>query len=273
MSGGGMKCVYGVGVLTALVEEYELTEPDIMVASSGSVANGAYYLSGQYRDVIAAWLAVLGDKRLISFARKKVFDIDYLIDEIFKKRFPFDFKKLASSRTKFFFTATRVRDGKTVFMKLPKTKAIYEHLRAAKAIPFIYGKEVRIGRASYIDGDFGANTPDLVAKAITEGATHILVVEHEPNLDLKRGRTLMLRALSLIEKISGKKGIANAAVRELKTSVLSPQMLSRTIVLSPSKPLGLRTLSKSKLRLRKGFNLGYADATNSKELKSLLGQK
>lgn len=269
MSGGAMRCVYGVGVLSALVEEYGLTEPDIIVASSGSVANAAYYLSGQYTCVIAAWLDVIASKKFISYGRRKVVDIDYLVDEVFKKQFPFDFKALKRAKTAFVFATTRVKDGKTVYMKLPKDRKIYECLRAAKAVPFIYGKDVSIGKNLYFDGDFGSNTEDLVMKALELGATDLIIVENNPEVKNSRTKRVGLDTLYLESRVTGRQGAALAALRELEgTKALVFPKGVKSVWLEPEKPLFL--LERHKRYLRAGFNQGYDDAVNSKELRTLL---
>ncbi len=270
MSGGGMRCVYGVGVLAALVEEYGLTEPDIVVASSGSVANTAYYLSGQYTSVIAAWLTLLADKKFISYGRWKIMDIDYLVDDGFKKQYPFDFKKLAHAKTLFFFAVTRVRDGKTIFMRLPRVKTVYECLRAATAVPFVYNKEVRIGKDSYIDGDFGSNTEDLIAKAAALGADDIIVVENNPSVKGSQRKRLILNTLYAEAKARGKTGIAAAMLRELgETGAVTLPKRARIVTLQPTKDI-VAILEHRKSKLRSGFNQGYDDAVTSKELRKLL---
>jgi predicted patatin/cPLA2 family phospholipase len=271
MSGGGMKCVYGVGILTALVEEYGLTKPDIIVAASGSVPNAAYYLAGQYREVISVWLALLGSKKFISWERRKVIDIDYLVDDIFKKRHPLDLAALSRARTKFFFPVTRVEDGRTLFLTLPKTAAVYERLRAAAAIPFVYNKGVRIGKEIFTDGDIGSNLSDLINKALAEGAEDIIAVDHDPGLNKKRSRKILMHLLAAEEKAAGKSGEALAALRELNDAeVVVDASVTRILTLSPTKPLGVKVLTRNKLALRTAFNLGYADATNSTELAKLL---
>lgn len=272
MSGGGMRCVYGVGVLTALVEEYGMTKPDIIVASSGSVANAAYYLSGQYRSTIAVMLSLIPDKKVISFTRRKVFDVDYIVDEICKKRYPFNFVELKRSPTVFLLATTRVTDGKTVYMKLPKTNAIYERLRAAKAVPVVYGEEIKIGAQTYIDGDFSCNIEDLTKRAIEEGATHILIVENDPNTRASKMRKKAFMELLYFEKkISGKPGLAKAFARKMKepAQVTFPAGVQHVMLL-PSKKFPISSIERSKRRLRNGFNLGYADAATNKKLRKLL---
>jgi len=215
MSGGGMRCVYGVGVLTALIEEYGLIEPDIVIASSGSAGGAAYYLSGQYRETVSAWLSLLPSKKFISFTRRRMLDVDYVVDEIFKKMHPFDFKKLAASKTLLIFAATRVKDGKTRYLKVPHDKRIYEYLRATKAIPIVYGKSVTIGRTEYVDGDFGSDTEDLGRKALSLGARDLIVIESSPLEFLKKEKRIVMNAVRLIEKLDREPGMARAAEREL----------------------------------------------------------
>lgn len=271
MSGGGMRCVYGVGVLTALVEEYGITEPDIIVAASGSVANAAYYLSGQYTAVISAWLAVLSGKRFISYRRRRIIDIDYLVDYGFKILSPMDFKTLRSKKTLFFLATTRVTDGKTVYMKLPKNKKVYECLRAAKAIPVIYGKEVCIRKSCYIDGDFGTSTEDLIAKALSLGAQDVVVVENNKEIQRRKVRRFVLGCLYFKDWMTGQHGAAVAIRRELKEP--QPSILrkgTRLLRITPTKPLPVKLLERRKLHLRLGFNLGYADTAGNKKLKKLL---
>jgi predicted patatin/cPLA2 family phospholipase len=274
MSGGGMRCVYGAGVLAALTEEFKLTEPDLVVASSGSVANGAYYLSGQYRSLIAAWLDVLPSKRFICYSgRRRILDIDYLVDEVFKKQHPLDLKTLAKKKTRMFFATTRVKDGKTIFMKMPATKHAYECLRAAKAIPLAYGKSVKLGKSEYIDGDFGSSTDDLVAKAAAEGATDIIVIENHAHKDFDQWwERIAIRLLAAGAHWMHDDGIANAAIREL--IMPGTKKIPDTVKLALVAPAGkmlVGVASRKKSALRATFIEGYDDAVNNPDLHAILG--
>ena len=274
MSGGGMRCAYGVGVLTALVEEYSVTKPDILIAASGSAGGAAYYLSGQYRETISAWLSLLPSKRLISFRRRRVLDVDYLVDEIFKKRHPFDFEALAATKTLLIFAATRAKDGKTIYLKVPRDKRIYEYLRAAKAVPIVYGKRVVIGKSEYIDGDFGSDTEDLVEKAFSLGAQDVVVVENSPLEFLRKEKRMTMRALRTIERWEKNAGMLQAVKRELTEKVPMKAPKGCTLVrIAPLKDLRIGTLENKTLKLRTVFNVGYADARDNKGLQRLLTKK
>lgn len=274
MPGGGMRCVYGAGAMTALVEEYGLTEPDIIIASSGGAGNVAYYLSGQYREIVAVWLSLIPSKHLISFRRRKILNIDYLVDEILKKKHPFDFKTFASARTLLLFAATRVRDGETTYLKVPRDEQVYEYLRATAAVPIVYGKRVTIGGDEYVDGDFGSDTEDLVQKAFALGAQDVIIIESSPSQFLSKEKRLVMKALRTIEKAEKNTGMVKAIDRELtkKPPIVAPKG-RRVIYVTPSKNLHNGTLQNKKLKLRTVFNVGYADTRDNKELRELLAQK
>lgn len=274
MSGGGMRCAYGVGVLTALIEEYGMTKPDILIAASGSAGGAAYYLSGQYRETISAWLSLLPSKRLISFRRRRVLDVDYLVDEIFKKMHPFDFKALSAVKTLLIFAATRAKDGKTVYLKVPRDKRIYEYLRATKAVPIAYGKRVTIGRSEYVDGDFGSDTEDLVEKAFSLGANDVVVVENSPAEFLQKEKRRTAKAMRTIEKWRKDVGMLQAVKRELVEKATMKAPKGCTLVrIAPLRNLHIGTLENKKLKLRTVFNVGYADARDNEALRKLLTKK
>jgi len=269
LSGGGMRCAYSAGVLTALFEKFNLTDPDIVIAASGSAGNSAYYLAGQYTFAAVVWIQKLSGSRLISFKRRRFFDVDYLIDTIFKKEYPLNLKTLRARKTRWLVPVTRVRDGETVFLSPPRNEGVYEYLRAAKAIPLIYGKEVAIGKEKYIDGDFGANFGDLIQKAIEEGASDILAVDCSPDAESSKRRKALLEALYYEGKLSGNTGLMKAITHEMRR-VPIPQAKGVRVVVLTQKMARLSAISRNKLVLRTSFNLGYADAANNTELAKML---
>ena len=161
-SGGGMRCAYGAGALLAIAEQYKITEPDILIAASGSAGNSAYYLSEQWESAASIWMQGVASSKFISFRRRQILDVDYLIDEVFKKQHPFDIKKIKSKKTTWLLPVTRVRDGATVYLWPKRTEKLYEYLRAAKATPIAYGKTVTIDGEKYVDGDLGSETVALL---------------------------------------------------------------------------------------------------------------
>ncbi len=100
-SGGGMSCAYFAGAILALVRELNFTKPYLAIGSSGSTGTLAYYVSEQYDSIEHIWSNLLSSKEFISLIRiNKIMDIDYLIDEVFKKQDILDVDKLKSSKIK-----------------------------------------------------------------------------------------------------------------------------------------------------------------------------
>lgn len=266
-----MRCAYDVGVLTAFIEEYGFTEPDIVIAASGSVGPATYYLSDQYRKAVS-WLSAFSGRHVISFRRRKVLDIDYVIDEVFKKMNPIDFEKLRGKKTRLFYVATRISDGETVYLEPPRDEGIYEYMRAAKAVPLAYGHLIPLGDDRYVDGNFGASMPDLLTEAIRLEATDIIVIENDPDKSSKHMfYTLLIEAIRADAELLREKGLERAARRELKEHAmpaLPPE--TRVISIAPSKKIRLSIITRNKSDLRIAFNLGYADAADNAELRKLL---
>ena len=85
-AGGGMRSAHGGGFLYALGTQLNI-RPDIIVASSGNAGNAIYFCAEQFDDLKNIWLERLSTSKFISFLRPfRVMDIDYLVDEVFKKQ-------------------------------------------------------------------------------------------------------------------------------------------------------------------------------------------
>ena len=270
MSGGGMRCAYGAGALTALAEEFGLVKPAIVIAASGSAGNAAYYVAGQYTNGAQIWTS-LANSRFISFRRLPILDIDYLVDEVFRKNHPFDTGAMEKSKIHFLVPLTRVNDGATVYMEPKPAEAIYDYLRAAKAVPVAYGKTVTIQGEEYMDGDFGASTNDFVLKALEEGAEDLIVLESNPGESAEKTKYILMEALWAKGYLKKEPGVMAAALHELRPTppIVLPEGV-RLVTVQPTKKISLKPVTTSSMNLRTAFNLGYDDATNNAELQKLL---
>ncbi len=269
MSGGGTRSAYGAGALLALAEQYGLTEPDMLIAESGSVLSAMFYLSGQYARIAAGWLNSAKQPGFISHVHRPLINIDILIDKTMKKKFPLEKGKLDSAKTEFFVPLTRVDDGKVVYYRYSQKDDPYEILRAAMALPIFYAKSVRIGNTDYVDGGFGAHMNDHIRYAMKRGATHVIVLRSS------NGPRMVTRALyrsaGMIWKEEGYRGLAKAAANEMaKPKPLAVPHNVEMVLIAPSKKLPVAIATKAKRKLRAAMNLGYADAANNKELDKLL---
>ncbi len=102
MQGGAMRGAFGAGVL------YELATRgiflDTVAAASASVPTAAYYVAGQYEDMRTIWLQEVGNSRFIRYDNlllgRPIYDIDYLIHDVFQKKYPLSVESLSTSRSR-----------------------------------------------------------------------------------------------------------------------------------------------------------------------------
>ncbi|MEK7063111.1 MAG: patatin-like phospholipase family protein [Patescibacteria group bacterium] len=264
LTGGGMRCGYSAGALLALHEVYGFDEPYALGAASGSAGNGFYYLSRQYTLARKVWTKLLIDPGFLK--PNGGVNVDYLIDTIFRKKATLDTKAIDKTKTKFFIPVTNVQTGATEFITNRSFFDYYEVLRAAKALPIVYGKKVRLGLKRYIDGDMGENIEDLARKVLSTGVTTLITINCEPP-----ARDTVSKLFLTAKALTSRRPLRMAMLRDLAVPPgLCPTRMSvRAYCISPSKPLKVRTMSGSNETLTEAFNLGYADVAGSRELQAL----
>ncbi|MBC7836809.1 hypothetical protein H7X87_03465, partial [Acetobacteraceae bacterium] len=210
LMGGGMRSAHGAGFLYALGTKLSLTSPHILVGSSGNAGNMLYFIAGQYDFLRRVWSGILSTPKFISFLRfYRIMDIDYLIDTVFKKILPLNIAAAQASSTEYFIPITDAKTGKTRYVGKDDSTDTFEVLRAAKAIPIIFGKEISLQGKKYIDGEMGPTLSDHVEFALSKGAKNIIVVD---NTSAWRGITKLgmeVYALTL------SKNLRNAIVRDI----------------------------------------------------------
>jgi len=258
-TGGGMRCAYSGGALVALAKELHITTPNIAIGISGGAGSLAYYLSEQYADIKRIWTELLATNLFISFRFKKpILDIDYLIDTVFKRQAPLDVEKLKSSTADWFFPATDIHTQKRLqFFSKKDSLDIFEILRASMAVPFIYGKEVLLGKFNYQDGDFGLTVEDSVTRAQALGATHIIIIESQ-------SENFRVR---LIDRFFKNKLVTHKPSQSIKKD---SGPLHIVHIRNTHSPAGLLTRNRS--RLQAAFDKGYADTMHNPDIRLLLSE-
>jgi len=268
VSGGGMKCAYAAGVLIALAEQLKLTEPDIAVGSSGGGASLLYYISGQYELGRQIWTELLSTGKFISLTRLyPIFDMDYLVDTVFKKQAPLDTDKILKSKTKLFLAATNYVTGQTEYLSNDGSTDIFEAARATVALPYVYNKKVNINGNEYVDGDVASSININIQKAIKEGATKILVIENDRSLPNQPTDTsLYWKIVSFIASEPIRNAIKN---NETKKDYMIPENVEMFYI-EPSTSTTISPIDHKQDDLKKTFKLGYDDATNNNALKEFI---
>lgn len=264
LPGGGMRCAYGAGFLTAL-GELGYKKPDILIGASGSAGGSAYFLAEQYSSIRRIWTTLLSTPKFISLLRRPTMDIDYLIDEVFKKQEPLHVERVWSAKIRVLIPIASLVDGSVRYADQHEEADFFEVLRAAKALPIIFGKQVMIRGVPFVDGQVVSSTTDYIDKALAEGATKIILVG---NSTMSLRDRVVLRAYSLGAHPALKKSIRKRLHTVIKEIV--PPQHAELLSISPSKKLSAGLLTRSSKKLQEAFDVGYKDAVTNKRLHAIL---
>ncbi|MEJ0053893.1 MAG: patatin-like phospholipase family protein [bacterium] len=259
-SGGGMKCAYAAGALTALGKELGLGAPDIALASSGSTGSLMYYLSGQYDEGERAWIKFIPSPNFIRYFPFPRFNVDYLVDTVIKQYIPLDTDRLARSPSRYFVPVTDEASGATRFIGNDTWLDPHEVLRAAMAIPLFYHRHIALGSHLYMDGGIGLGTQALIEKAVAEGATRILLIT---NLTPKKRWAKLLFRLYAYWQREPLEGVLLDYTDRIDTPVLPNSV--RGLHLSPSRPLPVGLTTRDPHKVAEAFYMGYDDVMARRE--------
>ena len=265
MSGGGMSCSYGVGALLALVEKYGFKNPDIVIAGSGNAGTLSYFVAEQYDSIRNIWSNLLSTKKFINPLRiTKIIDIDYLIDEVFKKQDILDEEKIYDSKILYLVPATNIETGEIDYFSNKKGNDIFEVLRATKAMPILFNKKVCINGKKYCDSYVSISTKLNALKAIELGADKLIIIDNDsPNylnefifsIWLKfKSRKFRKKYRDYLEKIEKTVFPGNVEV----------------LVLKPEKKLVITTLNNNQKILKETISQGFNETCDNIILKNFL---
>jgi predicted patatin/cPLA2 family phospholipase len=266
LGGGGMSTSYTVGVLLALKKKFKL-EPDIIIAGSGSAGTASYFVSGQFNSGIKnVWLKEILNPRFISgrgFFKK--IDIDFLIDEIFHKKTKLNTEKIKQSKTILSIPMVNAKTGALQYFTNHDKADWFEVLRAGKAIPIFYNKNVKIGRGEFHDSHLSASPETHVKYARKLGATHIISV-HCSDIG-QRLETDFIESLWFFFKKDRKFRKKYYAINHIQESVREDNF-----IIFPSRKPFAKLLDTKREDIVDTIELGYNDVIRSKTLTDFINQ-
>lgn len=244
LSGGGMNCVFGAGFLYGLWK-HELPEDLYIIAGSGNACNASYFVSEQIEFPKEAWLKYLNGNKMISFRRFwKIWDIDYLVDYVFKKVFTLNIQVLQDSKINLYIPALNTKTGKIdYFSNKDKTINWYEVMRAATAIPVLYGKKINLKNEFYTDSNISSKYASYIDLIERINPDKIICLDNS-NQDK-----------SFITKILFYK---SEKVNKCNKKNFQQKFKEKTIIVKPSYSIGSLNTDENKLKQywQKGFEQG-----------------
>ncbi|MCB1200223.1 MAG: patatin-like phospholipase family protein [Leptospiraceae bacterium] len=188
IEGGGMKGAFAGGVLTAMYSEYPAANFDVILAVSAGACSAAYYVtepSAEYLPIYRLthiWRVELAGKRLINpwkiLTGGKVLNQTFLIDYLFKKKYPIKKERFNMPGTPaFFITVSNLTTGEPEYIKATQDN-IFELLKAATSLPIVTKGRQKLDFQKY--GDGAILDPLPIEELLRAGYTDITVVLNNP---------------------------------------------------------------------------------------------
>lgn len=245
-------------------------------ATSASVGGLFYeFCFGNLNPGKKLWTEDFSDPRLINltnlfWSNKSVYDIDYLIDVIFKERNPCNITNILHTHQWYYFPLINYDNGKTtvfnnkieyddwdIEFRLLDTKKLYLYIKAAIAAPILYDKVIIINGTRYIDA--GIRHPIFINEKIFWDHKKIIISSKQPTTFQE---ILSYKIIALLYGHFG--NLEKKYYQEMseKYKIYKNHMYNKksknTFFIYPSKKLGSH-FDNRKSTLVKNFELGRKD--------------
>lgn len=263
--GGGLRGIYGAGVLDRCMEEG--VRFDCCIGVSAGAANMSSYVAGQHGRNKPFYQDYSFRKEYMSVGnlvrRHSYLDLEYVYGALSNAggENPLDYPAMVENPAELVIVAAEARTGNPVyFTKEDLRQDDYRPLMASCCIPVIDRPYVIEG-VSYYDG--GLADPMPLEKALAMGCERVAVILTKPIAPEQTGsRDKKLAKLLRHRYPAAARGLALRAERYNKTvrQALKLEQAGRCCVLAPDNTEGMATLTKDKESLEKMYRKGWQDA-------------
>lgn len=176
IEGGAMRSIYAAGILDYFLEQ-KIEIPNVLAVSAGAYA-GMNYVSGQKGRVLEAVIKPLKEYKYLGigtfFKKGTFFDMEYLFNEVPKKKAPFDFEAFLNSAKHFLISTTDCITGKCIYHdQFQNQDEFWKICKTANSLPFI-ARITPINGVPMLDGGVADAIP--VKKALEEGWDKLIVI-------------------------------------------------------------------------------------------------
>jgi len=201
--GGGMKAAFAAGAVYELAKNFGIERFDIVMGMSASAPTATYFTTGQYEDILNIWQNELGNplfvKKINVFKGKPIFNIDFLINDIFKVRHPLEQDKLNRASTKLYIPVYNYQKNRLEFFNNLQAEVNLDIWQAMKATMIIHNQHLfqKDEFKPYIDPAIAS--PLVYERALSEGATHFIVIYNSHGIDWNFRKWLGFQLFKLLQ--------------------------------------------------------------------------
>jgi len=183
IEGGAMRGVISAGMALALDELGLVPAFDAVYGASAGAITGAWLLSRP--EGLRGWAEPAYAKTLIRrtalLRGRPVADVRALIEDLYQTTFPMDFAAVLASPVEFHPLATDAATGQSTDLRplIGNPAELRLALRASAALPLLAGPPVEFAGRRFYDAGVSESVP--YRTALTQGATHLLVLRSRPS--------------------------------------------------------------------------------------------
>lgn len=260
--GGGMRGIYGAGVLDLFLDE--CLDFEYCLAVSAGSGNMASFLAGQRKRNYNFYTVYSRDKRYMSASNLvrtgSFFGLEYIYGTLTNEIDPINYEKLLNTKSVFKVVATSAQTGKPVYFSNKDFKLNdCRVLMASSAIP-VACKPIIINGSTYFDG--GITDPIPVRKAVEDGCDKVVVILSKPRGFVKKPERMSFLFGSFLKnypEIVRALKHRHEIYKESLSYLFELERQGNAIVIAPSRQLRVNTATRSTRVLNELYELGIKD--------------
>ncbi|MBP3441962.1 MAG: patatin family protein [Clostridia bacterium] len=264
VEGGGMRGIYGCGVLDAFLEN-DIRFPYGIGVSAGA-ANLASFVAEQEGRNYRFYTDYAFDERYMSFKNfvttGSFFGMDYIYSELTETVDPINFERLINTEMEYYVVAVDAVTSKPVyFNKEDVRKHRGDVFKASSAVPAMC-KPIEIDGKQYFDGGVSDSIP--LKRALSDGCDKVVAVLTRPRGYVKKpemGKTIYSEFLkdypTIVKAMNVRHYVYNATLKNLYTL----EKEGKAFLFCPEKTERVTIISRNKDDLNALYNEGkeYAE--------------
>ena len=263
VEGGGMRGIYGAGVLDVLLEN-DIKADGLIGVSAGAI-HGCSFVSGQKGRSIRYNLKYSRDPRYMSMRSLirtgDMFGIDVCYRELPETLDPFDNETFESSSTEYYVTCTDVETGQPVYHRCPSLRGDrIDWVRASASMP-LASRIVELDGKKLLDGGVADSIPVMAFRKM--GFKKDLVILTRPEGYRKKQNPmlpLIRRAYreypEFVETAASRHLVYNRELDEISRLEREGEIL----VIRPSRRIKISRTERRPERIEQMYRLGREDA-------------
>ena len=263
LEGGGMRGIYGAGVLDVLLEN-DIKADGLIGVSAGAI-HGCSFVSGQKGRSIRYNLKYSRDPRYMSMRSLirtgDMFGIDFCYRELPETLDPFDNETFESSSTEYYVTCTDVETGQPVYHRCPSLRGDrIDWVRASASMP-LASRIVELDGKKLLDGGVADSIPVMAFRKM--GFKKDLVILTRPEGYRKKQNPmlpLIRRAYreypEFVETAASRHLVYNRELDEISRLEREGEIL----VIRPSRRIKISRTERRPERIEQMYRLGREDA-------------